>query len=367
VVQKLLAKLSAIPKQEFAAYFLVALISGVANLFAWSLGLVVGAIIARQVAIEGDKRGLRLHYPLLVASAYAGFVIWHMGYSSSAALFVATEGHILQDQIGIIPVTETIFAGWNISMALITLFAVAIICPLMVPAPKDIIRVRAKDLIEKNKSPKQERKTFTFGDKMDNSRLLMLVFGGMLMLFLFFWFYEKGLELNLNIVNWTFLALGMMLSRSPRHYIELVKGASKLLGPIVLQYPFYAGIMGLIRDTGLIEIMSDWFTRISTEGTLTFWAFISSGVVNMFVPSGGGQWAVQGPVFIDAAKNLGVDPSKIVMSVAYGDQWTNMIQPFWTIPLLAIAGLDMRKIMGYTFVVLLVTGVIFGGGLLLLS
>ena len=175
------------------------------------------------------------------------------------------------------------------------------------------------------------------------------------------------LNLNLNIVNWTFLALGLLLSRSTTHYVSLVKSAGSLLGPIILQYPFYAGIMGLMRDTGLVVVVSDWFSAVATADTLSFWTFMSSGIVNIFVPSGGGQWAVQGPIFIEAAKNLGVNPSVIVMAVAYGDQWTNMIQPFWTIPLLAIAGLDMRKIMGYTFVILLITLLTFGGGLLLLG
>ncbi len=392
IVRRSLSRLARIPKSEFQAYLLVTFISGLANLFAWSLGLVVGAIIARQVAIEGDKKGLNIHYPLLVASAYAGFVIWHMGYSSSSALFVATPGHILEDVMGIIPVTETVFTSWNMAIAAVTLIAISLICPLMHPDEKDVFKLKAetieKAVGEKEKIRKKMQQETdeisletvattepvlqtegrnTVGDRFDNSKILILIFGIMVTAYLIYWFYTKGFNLNLNIVNWTFLALGMLLARSPKHYVELVGNASRLLGPILLQYPFYAGIMGLIKDAGLVQIMSDGFTHIATAETLSFWAFISSGVVNMFVPSGGGQWVVQGPVFIDAAQRLGTDYSVIVMGVAYGDQWTNMIQPFWTIPLLAIANLDMRKIMGYTFVILLVTFLTFGGGLLLLG
>lgn len=392
IVKKGLSVLAKIPNSEYQAYMLVAAISGMANLFAWSLGLVVGAIIARQVAVEGDRKGLNIHYPLLVASAYAGFVIWHMGYSSSSALFVATEGHVMEDVMGIIPVTETIFTSWNIGIALITLLAIVVVCPLMHPAAKDVFRLKASvveaDEKRRMKSKENENvsddeitlesagttearmnknKILTIGDHFDNSKILILVFGFMVSAYLVHWFWTKGLSLNLNIVNWTFLALGMLLARSPKHYVELVSDASKLLGPILLQYPFYAGIMGLIEGAGLVQIMSDNFTHIATASTLPFFAFLSSGIVNMFVPSGGGQWAVQGPVFIEAATKLGTDHALIVMSVAYGDQWTNMIQPFWTIPLLAIANLDMRKIMGYTFVILLLTLVTFGGGLLLLG
>ena len=179
------------------------------------------------------------------------------------------------------------------------------------------------------------------------------------------YFADNGLNLTLDVVNWTFLALGLLLSRSVLHYVKLVAHASTAVGQIILQYPFYAGIMGMMAGTGLISVFADWFTSISSAGTLGFWAFLSGGILNMFVPSGGGQWAIQGPIFIEAAQNLGTDPSRVVMGVAYGDQWTNMIQPFFTIPLLAIAGLHVRQIMGYTFLVLIVTGFIFGGGILL--
>ena len=367
LMQNLLSKVAKIPKTSTQTYVLVALVASFSNLIAWSLGLIVGAIIARQVAIEADKKGLKLHYPLLVATAYAGFVVWHMGYSSSSALFVATEGHILEGRIGIIPVTETIFTTWNMIIAAVTIIGIAVICPLMQPDEEDIIRVKAKDLLKSLPKKEEENIKKTIGDKLNHSRLLTTAFGLVLLIYLIKWFSEKGFNLDLNIVNWTFLALGLLLTRSPLHYVQLVKNAGSTLGPILLQFPFYAGIMGLMKETGLVLLMSDWFTQVSTAETLSFWAFISSGVVNMFVPSGGGQWVIQGPVFIAAAQNLNVNPSVIVMGVAYGDQWTNMIQPFWTIPLLAIAGLDMRKIMGYTFVILLFTMLVYGGGLLILG
>ena len=147
----------------------------------------------------------------------------------------------------------------------------------------------------------------------------------------------------------------------------MVNNASLTVGPIILQYPFYAGIMGIMADTGLIKILADGITTIATSETLGFFSFLSGGLVNMFIPSGGGQWAVQGPVMIEAAQSLNVKPYVIVLGVAYGDQWTNMIQPFWTIPLLAIAGLHMRQIMGYTFVIFIVTGVIYGSSILYLG
>ena len=368
LARKALSCLARLPSTQFQAYFLVTLIAGIANLIAWSLGLVVGALIARQVAIEADRKNIAIHYPLLVASAYAGFVLWHMGYSSSSALFVATPGHSLEELVGIIPVTETILSSFNLIVALITLVVICIVCPLMHPKDNDIIRLKAEVLLRseeniiEDKTPKN-----TFGKKLDNSRTFTVTIAILLVVFLINWFATKGLDLNLNIVNWTFLAGGLLLTRNVQHYMELVKDASRAVGEILIQYPFYAGIMGLMATSGLVEMLSNWFATHATAGTLSFFAFLSGGIVNLFIPSGGGQWVIQGPVFLEAAQKLGVDPSAIVLAVSYGDQWTNMVQPFWTIPLLAIAGLNMRQIMGYTFVILLVTFATFGGGLLLLG
>ena len=377
--QGLLKRLGAVPKSAAMAYAFVAVIAGIASLFSWGFGLVAGAIMARQVAIEARKRGVRLHYPLLVASAYGGFVVWHMGYSSSAALFVATPGHALEEQVGgTIPVTDTIFTGWNIATALITIAVVAVVCAAMRPKSDDEIVELPADVVDDGDEPEptggggsatatrtEVATERTLAERLDGSRAISLAIGAALLVYLVYWFATEGLNLTLDIVNWSFLTLGLLLARSPIHYVRLVNDAARTIGQILLQYPLYAGIMGIMIDTGLVSVIAGWFTAISSAATLGFWAFLSGGFINMFIPSGGGQWAVQGPIFIQAAATLGTDPSRIVMGVAYGDQWTNMIQPFWTIPLLAIAGLHMRQIMGYTFVVLIVTFFLFGGGILL--
>jgi short-chain fatty acids transporter len=379
--QRLLRRIGRIPRTPAVAYGLVTLVGGVGSLFSWAFGLVAGALVARQVAVEARDRGLRLHYPLLVASAYAGFVVWHMGYSSSAALFVATPGHALEDQVGgTIPVTDTIFAPWNMATALLTLAVIVVLCAAMRPKEGDeIVELPTHVHAEATEDDGGDGggggttvatrvgtdRQLTLAERLDRARWITFALGGAVAAYLAWWFATEGLNLTLDIVNWSFLGLGLLLARSPVHYVELVADASTTVGQIIIQYPLYAGIMGMMIDTGLVSVIADWFTSISTAGTLGFWAFLSGGIVNFFIPSGGGQWAVQGPIFIEAAANLGTDPSRIVMGVAYGDQWSNMVQPFWTIPLLAIAGLHMRQIMGYTFVIFIATFFLFGGGILL--
>lgn len=366
-IEKVLTKLGDIPKQPFQAYALVTFISGLASLFAWSFGLIVGGISAKFVAIGCERKKIKIHYPLLVASAYSGYVIWHMGYSSSAALFVASEGHSLVSKIGVIPVTETIFNSFNITIALFTLLAITIICPLMRPSTeKEIIEINTK-LFNSNHKNENRTEVKTLAQTIENNRFLSIFTGLSLIGYVTAVYIEKGFFLDLNIVSWTFLSIGLLLANSPIHYVKLVNNASLTVGPIILQYPFYAGIMGIMADTGLIKILADGITSIATSETLGFFSFLSGGLVNMFIPSGGGQWAVQGPVMIEAAQSLNVKPYVIVLGVAYGDQWTNMIQPFWTIPLLAIAGLHMRQIMGYTFVIFIVTGFIYGSSILYLG
>ena len=187
------------------------------------------------------------------------------------------------------------------------------------------------------------------------------------MLYLIVYFAQEGFALTLDIVNWSFLAAILLIVSSPRELVGLITDAGKTVGNVLLQYPLYAGILGMMSATGLVEVFSQFFVNISTPGTLSTWAMISGGIVNFFVPSGGGQFAVQGPIFLQAAQELGVDPAPVIMGVAYGDQWTNMIQPFWTIPILAIAGLSVRDIMGYTAITLFVSGIVMIATLLIVG
>lgn len=329
-VQSLLKFVGVLPKQAASAYIL----------------FVVGAALGS-----------------LIASAYAGFVVWHMGYSASAPLFVATPGHSLEQAVGIIPITQTIFTWENLAIIVAIVTALAIVYPLMRPEDKEIIQFEPEQGEPLIPMPRNEMNPASPAEWLETRRLPNLVVGGALLASIGVSFVEQGFFLTLDIVNWSLLGLGLLLSRSPVHYVRLIYNASSSVGAIIIQYPFYAGMLGIMTATGLAAVMSGWFADIATPQTLGFTAFLSAGLVNLFIPSGGGQWAVQGPVFIDAAQQIGVAPEVIVMAIAYGDQWTNMIQPFWTIPLLAIAGLHVRQVMGYTVVIFLVTMVIFGGSL----
>ncbi|WP_413333695.1 short-chain fatty acid transporter [Brevibacterium sp. GP-SGM9] len=366
-VQKLLSRLARVPGSPAFAYVFVFLVAAIASLITWGLGLVVGALLAREIAVQARSRGLKVHFPLLVASGYSGFVVWHMGYSGSGPLTAATPDSFLAESLGgqVVPVSDTIFSAWN----MLAVLGVIIVCGLLIflIAPKQDAPVyELPQSVDSESRSTVDEEVVTPADRIDASRILTLIVGLALVVYLVIHFAQGG-GLTLDIVNWSFLALIFLLVRNPFELIHLTKGAASNVGEILLQFPLYAGILGIMSATGLIQVFSDALVSIANPTTFGVLALISAGLVNFFVPSGGGQFAVQGPIMLDAANQLGVDPSVAIMAVSYGDQWTNMLQPFWALPVLAIAGLKMRDILGYTSVTFLGSGVVMALALFFVS
>ena len=144
----------------------------------------------------------------------------------------------------------------------------------------------------------------------------------------------------------------------PRAFIDAVTEATPKVAPILIQYPLYAAIMAVLKESGLAQQISQWFVDYSSETTFPLMTFYSAGLLNLLVPSGGGQWAVQADIVINASRELNVPLPKVAMAVAWGDAWTNMAQPFWAIPLLTIAGLRIKDIMGFCLVTLVTSGIV---------
>ncbi len=356
VVKRWLGRLASLAKSAGGAIILVTLVSLTASWINWGFGLVVGALFAKELA-----RQVRVDYRLLVASAYSGFLVWHGGLAGSIPLTIATNGHFAADKIGIIPTSETIFSVFNLAIVIALFVAVPLINRLMLPSEADSIYVDPKllgDNVE-DSALTQDRPA----DKLENSRLIAWLIGVAGLAYMFDYYVVRGASLNLNVINFSFLILATILHGTPRRLLQSLDEAIKGGAGIVIQFPFYAGIMAIMIDSGLAASLSEWFVSFSTAATLPFWSFISAGLVNIFVPSGGGQWAVQSPVVISAAQALGADIPRVAMAVAWGDSWTNMLQPFWALPVLAIAGLKAKDIMGFCLIQLFVSGIIISVGL----
>jgi short-chain fatty acids transporter len=349
------ARLARTPGQ---AIVLVTLVSLIASWINWGFGLVIGAMFARQLA-----RGVAdVDYRLLIASAYSGFLVWHGGLAGSVPLTIATPGHFLADKIGIIGTGNTIFAAYNLLIVLALFIVIPLLNRLMMPRPEETVSIDPGKLVEATAEGSSAAPQ-TPAERLDNSFLLAQAIGIMGIVWAVYYFLPKSGGLNLNIVNFMFLMLGIILHGRPSHFLASVTEAARGASGIIVQFPFYAGIMGMMVGSGLAASLSNMFVAISTETTLPLFTFLSAGLVNIFIPSGGGQWAVQGPIMVSAAMELGADVSRTAMAVAWGDAWTNMIQPFWALPALAIAGLKAKDIMGFCLIVLVVSGVIIGLGL----
>ncbi|MCG9747591.1 short-chain fatty acid transporter [Shewanella sp. Isolate8] len=354
-IKRLLDGIAALAKSAPQAIILVTLVSLLASWINWGFGLVVGALFAKALA-----RQVKVDYRLLVASAYSGFVVWHGGLAGSIPLTIATKGHFAEDKIGIIPTDTTIFAGFNLALVAILFVLIPLVNRFMLPSQEESIYVDKEKLAE----PEVKTEAVTRpADYLENSRLLAWAVGGAGLVYLGQYFFASGGKLNLNIVNYLFLFLAIILHQTPRSLLTSLNEAIKGGAGIVIQFPFYAGIMALMVQSGLAQSISSGFVAIASAETLPFWSFISAGIVNIFVPSGGGQWAVQAPIMLPAAEALGADVARIAMAVAWGDAWTNLIQPFWALPVLAIAGLKARDIMGFCLMQLIITGIVISIGL----
>lgn len=353
-----LAKLAKTPTQ---AYVLVIMTAAAFYLISWPLGPITGALLAREIAREAVARNNPVHFPLMAAGALSGYAVWEMGYSSSIALAVATEGNPTFEQIGrLIPIQETLLTPWNL-LSIPGTLAVIIATVLLVHRQFDLKAPYVPDdLVMPLQEPDHRPVEIDSGE----GQRRWSVFAGVLFAaYVVGWFVQRGLALELNIVNWTFLAAGLFLVRSLPHYSALFADGAKVAAPTLLQYPLYAGIMGMAMQSGLAEQFTAALVAVSDDTTLPIIAFLSAGLINIFIPSGGAQWALQGPSFIEAAKLLEVDLGLIAMSVAYGDQWTNVIQPFVAIPLLALTGLRLKHIFGFALVLCATTSVPLMAGL----
>ena len=342
----------------------VTLLTLLVSFFNWGLGLVFGAIFARKVGEHATKNKIPLNYPLIGAAGYSGLMVWHGGISGSAPIKIAEKGHFLEEKMGVISQSETIFSSMNISISLVLLIVLP--CLMYMLGKKSESKI-----IKLNSATIEDEKEEIQGvEHLDHSKILAYVFGGMIIMHCIYKALILPQQLSLsfitpNFINLFLLGLGILLHKNFNHFLKGVNQAIGGASGILIQFPLYFGIMGIMNSSGLVDVFSDFFVSISNPNTFPIFAFISAGIVNVFVPSGGGQWGVQGPIIIEAASQLNVPYWKAVMALAYGDQLTNMLQPFWALPLLGITGLKAKDILPYSLLLLLVGGSIFVIGLLL--
>ncbi len=364
-IQRLLARIASLVSTPLAAISLTIFVSMIASWVNWGLGLVTAALLAREMA----KR-VRVDFGWLVAAAYTGFVVSTEGLSGSIALSQATHGsalNIVEKVTGHgIPLTHTVFTRFNLIPCLTLLVLMPLIFRALQPAARDTVFADPERLREEDRQMIAKEPQNTLSSRLDNAWILNFLLVALGLFALVTEWRRTGFALDLNSVILILLISGLLLHLRPSAYIAAVKHAARISGSLILQYPLYGGLMGIITTTGLAGVLSKVFIRASTAHTLPFYTYLTSMIITLFVPSGGGHWAVQGPFAIPAAQALHASLPGTTMAVAMGESVANMLQPFFALPILAIAGIPMKRMMGFMVVTFAVSAVVFGLALLFL-
>lgn len=343
-VQRLLVKVASIPKTQKSALIITILVAAAAGYLSWGLGFVLGTLFAIEVAKNVKVADFRI----LIAAAYTGTIaILPASITVTAPLLVNTPGHSLEDKIGLVPLSETIFSPTLLLTAFIGLAVVLWAYIKMMPKPDEVVPFKGETevfIAEETVKPN------TVAEKLDQSKIINYVLVALGTIWLFQYFSTNGFNLELNILNFFFIILGLALHGTPISYIKAITDGMPSASGILIQFPFYAGIMGMMVGSGLINNISEMFISISNEYTFPVLSFISAAIVNIFVPSAGGQWQIQGPIMIEAAKAMGLPISIAINTVTIGDLVTNLMQPFFVLPALGLSGLGLKDIWGYCLV-----------------
>ena len=361
LLKRALARLARMPATAPQAIWLIALISVALSLISWSFCVIGGVLFARETCQQASKRGLQLHYPLAVAAGYVGMLTWGCGFTSSAVLITASPGHFLEPMIGIVPISQTLGSWSNL----------LILAVLAVGAPLLLATMHPQESIvecEENPAPENEsaNKPSTPAERLEASSVVLKI-GSLLPLSYFIhYFFIQRAGLTIDSMNLIFLVATLLLYRTPRDMMEQLSRSSQGVWAIVFQFPFYSGLLGLIRETGLGGVLADRFIAVSTELTWPAIGLIFQGTLNLFVPSGGAQWIVSGPILVRTSEVFGYSAAQAILIEVMGDQLTNMVQPMWALPALSLAGLQARQIMGYTAVVMIFAFFVMVVGLTLL-
>ena len=361
-VHFLIVKLVDCPKSVNQTIVMYILVAGFVSWLHWGIGLMLGIVMGREIAVR--KRGMGLHYPFLVGVIYSMGVLSN-GPSQAAQLLVATPGHIMEKVTGIIPLTQTTFSPHLLVTMLILYIGLPIIMLAVKPHKKDSVEISEATVKEFSMVPVEiNKEKLRPAERLERSRLLLpiIALGILVSVGNFVWLNGIG-RLDLNTLNFAFLGFAMLLHGSSHSFIASVsKGVTTTTG-IIIQFPLYAGIFGMISNSGLAQIITDWFISISTARTLPWIVFLYTGIIDFFVPSAGSKFVIEAPYIIPAAQQLGVSIPQILNAYTQGSCWVNMLQPFWALPVLGAMKVRFQDILPYTFItwfwVLLVVSFMF--------
>jgi short-chain fatty acids transporter len=347
-VARVIRRLAGIPKSSRGAVAFVAFFASVSALVSWGFSLVFSGLLVRELA-----QRLRMDYRAAGAAAYLGAgSVWALGLSSSAALLMATRESIppaILKLSGTIPLTRTIFT-WQSIVTTIILIAVTVwVAYLSAPSAEHLKVAESFGVKFEHPvpTPEQHRKP---GEWLEYSGVLTIIICAIGFTYLTELFITKGVlaALDLNTYNFLFIMLGMLLHWTPHAFIKAVTASVPATAGVLVQFPFYAGIFGLMTKSPISAELSRFFVRISTQGTYPVMVSLYSMVLGFFVPSGGGKWLIEAPYVLDAANQLHVNLGWVVQIYNAAEALPNLINPFWMLPVLGLLNVRARELVGYS-------------------
>lgn len=370
VVSRFIGRIVQLADNPVRATALTCFFTLLVSFFNWGLGLVFGALLARKTGERFSREKKPVNYALIGAAGYSGLMVWHGGLSGSAPIKVAEKGHLASlmgdvwpaAQRDLLPAAihfgDTVFSPMNLTAsALLLVLLPGLLALLARYAPRQEPKLRISELRQGI-----ARADLRGAERLDHSRWSGRLLAAFMLAYAIYRIFNAPSGwgfLDLNFVNFSLLGLGLFFHGSFHRFVKAVEEAITGAAAILIQFPLYFGIMGVMTSSGLIGQISGFFSQYASAQSFPLITFFSAGLVNIFVPSGGGQWAVQGPIIIETARQMDIPLAKCIMALAYGDQVTNMLQPFWALPLLAITGLKAREILPYTLLLLLAGSAIF--------
>ena len=360
-VYRLLDRLASLPDPErpLQAIALAGLFSLVTAYLNWALCLVACALFVPFVCRHNPRVDVRV----LVAASYLGLgTVWHCGLSGSAPLILATPGNpLLAPASGapvvdrIFPVTETLFAPFNLAYAVVV-GTVALLATLALHPRTGAVTLGAEQVRAILPDPPEPpRPAATPAGRLDAFPGFTWLAAGLIGFTLVHSFATRGFGTSWTIdaYNMVFLAAALLLHGRPSAFLLACRRGMDSAWGIVVQFPFYAGIFGLMTQTGLGAWIASLFERFASAGSFPLVVYVYSALMNLFVPSGGSKWLIEAPYLVPAGEALGVSVPTVVLAYAYGDSTTNLIQPFFAIPILAVTRLRFGDVVGYTLLVAL--------------
>lgn len=363
-VQKLIMKLAKVPNNWVQAFFMIIPIAFVVGFIHWGLGMMVCIALLRNTIVASRDKGYKIHTPALIACAYS-VASAAVGVSQAAPLYGATPGYLqtlvksdaalayLED---VYPLSTSVMTPWNLSQCLVGLLCIFAVGYILMPKDPDKMEGCVDSLYNDVKSAQSmyegKIEKDTFAKWINNSYWINMVIGIPGLLWCVRLYAAQGLNgLTLNNFNFTMLMLGIVLCGTPEKFSKACIASVGAVWGVIIQFPLYAGIFGIIVNTGLAEVISNAFMAISTTKTFPFVCYIYSAILNMAVPSGGSKFVIEAPYILDVAARLNVQVPKVLLAYNWGDVTTNIIQPFWALPYLTLCHIDFKKMLPYSMFV----------------